>query len=283
LNFSNLNNFCTQIENFPEDSFKLQLLNAKTAKLYTEKFEKEKELYNLFPTLIETSETEKQKNFLRNICQSWNTGLKNFQNMKTQFHGADPYSIQHLVNIVLGISEDDRYPCSPELRSNYFILMKKTEFLVTNADSHLLKYQPGVLASKFLKEHSDVQTLTIGCGWAAQNISGICYDSKPHEHNNNSFSIELFAGIGPDLVVDMHNPDFWTAIPNDRFETIQDHTNAHFLFIGDSSTQTIQSIFRTLKPGGELRMDHYFEEKDITQLKSIGFEVIAETKAKKPL
>jgi hypothetical protein len=288
LNFNNFNVFCAQIETFPENAFKSELCNAKTAKHLTERFQKEQAFYELLNSVMETTQELKPKELFKQEWEAWNTSRENFKNLQAQFYGADPYDIQHLVNIVLGISEDDRFPCSLELRTDCFALMKKTDFLVTKyepfnkIDNHLPKYQPGILASKFLEEHSDIQTLTIGCGWKSKHVGGICYTNKHHEHIAKSFDIDLFAAIGPDLVISMHNEDFWKSIPNDRFNIIQDHTNTNILFEGDSSAQTIQAIFRTLKPGGKLCMDHYFEEKDIAQLKNSGFKVTGNTEAQKP-
>lgn len=91
--------------------------------------------------------------------------------------------------------------------------------------------------------------------------------------NQNSFKIDIAATIGPDLVVDMHNLDFWKAIPAEYFENIQDHTYGYMLFESETSQQTVQEIFRTLKPGGFLTMDHDFKEEQIMLLKDAGFSV----------
>jgi len=79
--------------------------------------------------------------------------------------------------------------------------------------------------------------------------------------------------MGPTLVVDIHDPDFWKLIPNERFESVVDHTSGYFLFDDPKAEDTIQHLFRTLKHGGYLELDFSFEEKHIGLLESAGFTI----------
>lgn len=201
-----------------------------------------------------------------------------------EFQGADPYHIQDCVNIVLGISGAEKRP-SMEIAQQYFAMMKESGFLTCNQELFDEKYQPGILASKFLEEKPHITTLTIGCGKAVKLYFSSCYFRKPEEHVHDSFNIDISAAIGPDLVVDMHNLDFWKAIPDEYFENIQDHTYGRMLFESETSELTVQEIFRTLKPGGFLTMDHVFEEENVLMLKNAGFSISYfgdQKKAQKP-
>lgn len=272
LNFSNLDRFLASLDTIQDESLKLEFLEARSREqVVTKTFNKEQAAFDIMGG-------ELKENWIQTRIIS--------EKMFAEFQGADPYDIQDCVNIILGISGAEKRP-SMEITQQYFTMMKESGFLACNQGLFdvELKYQPGILAAKFLTENPHITTLTIGCGKAVKYYYSSCYFRKPEEHVHDSFDIDMTAGIGPDLVVDMHNLDFWRAIPGQYFENIQDHTYSHALFESKTSELTVQEIFRTLKPGSFLTMDHAFNKEQITLLENVGFSVSYwgnQKKAQKP-
>ncbi len=214
--------------------------------------------------------------FIKSLEEIQQTVL-NRENLLEQFNGADPFAIQDLVHHILGISQSIESPFSEESRQQCFLLMKESGFLCTNYSSVNTKedspisYQPHLLASAYLEEHPGIQTLAIGCGEAGNTYKGSCHFRRTGDHVDRLFSIDLTAEMAPNLVVNMHDLDFWKGITDERFESIVDHTYGFFLFEDPNTPETVQHIYRTLKPGGYLEMDHSFDEKHSELLESVGF------------
>jgi SAM-dependent methyltransferase len=194
-------------------------------------------------------------------------------------NGVDPFEVQEITHRILGIPKNRKDTISDELRQHYFDLMKKSGFLITEYASvnrsmeQTIDYLPSSLALEFLKNHPEKKTLTIGCGEAGKTYAASCHFRRSEDHNEPSFTIDVSACQQPDLVVDMHDLDFWKAIPNEHFENIFDHSYGYFLLENPHSKETLQSIFRTLKPGGFLKIDLPFKEAHKLLLQDVGFVV----------
>ena len=221
---------------------------------------------------------------LENCCQNNVTLLKDYQ-------GSDPIAINMLVHTIMGIWNDNNQIYLEGIRQNYFDLMKKTGFLRSEFD-HVNgeKSQPispdlKNLTKDYLLSHPEVNSLTLACGKAGNRGLGSCHSRREEEHSNKTLTIDLNPGQGPDIVTNFHDDKLWEAIPDDRFDAIYDHSNGWFLFDDSQhSSKTISEIFRVLKPEGYLKMDFFFNEKHIVQLKQVGFVIESEISkiAKKP-
>jgi hypothetical protein len=283
LNFSHLNFFLQNLNTLEPNDLQSQFLEAGRAETMKDTFGREAEMENLLMQVLNlqgNKETPADK-MMQQAVRNTQEVRFHIEKILEEFQGSDPFKIQHLVNRVLDISQNEEVPCPIELRQQYFTRMKESGFLTPGPEllnweeEKSVKYQPGALAVRFLEEHPEIKTLTIGCGESAKTYSASCYWRRADHHIENSFKIDLTSGIGPDLVVNMHNLDFWKGIPDGRFENIYDHTYGYFLLDDASSTNTISHIFRTLKPEGCLHMDHSFKDNHKTLLTQAGF-IIAE-------
>lgn len=294
LDFSHIDAFRTGLEKLEDSELKTKFLKATSAEAQKENREKNLSVRKMFEEQVFTQpdfDKGPGSKMLREAYDLVKTCCENADHLLDEFNGADPFEVQELVHVVLGITDKIRTSCSdadqisysPECKKQYLELMKESEFLIANSCFEAvepLHYEPAKLAAQFLELNPDVKTLTLGCGKNTNTYIAGCSFRRAEDHARPSFMIDLNSSVGPDLVVDMHNLDFWKVIPNEYFENIQDHTYGNFLF---QKEETVREIFRTLKPGGFLLMDHVFEEKDREQLKNVGFVLDDATKkAQKP-
>lgn len=200
---------------------------------------------------------------------------KNAQAILDKYNGIDPYDVQRLVNCVLGIESLDDIQLSEEIKKNYLLAMKESGFL--NSSSSLSEpqfiYQPGPITAEYLSQHPEMKTMTLACGEAGNLSLGACHFRRKKDHAEPSFNIDMTASIGPHVVANMHDPDFWSSIPDGRFENIYDHSYGYYLFEDKRAGNTVQNLCRVLKSGGHLTMDHPFKEEDVDMLQKVGFSV----------
>ncbi len=218
---------------------------------------------------FQEGKNEEVKKMLSNAKQA----LLLSQETLSNYGGACPFQIQEIVHQILGISE--QAPFADQLRETYFTLMQKSGFLSTEHRSINLRidYQPGALAAGFLKAHPEKKTMAIGCGASTKTHVTACHYRLAEDHATDPFSIDLFANLGPDVVVNMHDEAFWKAIPDERFTKIFDHTMGNFLFEDARTKNTLKELFRALSPGGSLMMEHAFQEEHKGLLREAGFTV----------
>ncbi len=278
LDFSHLRDMKQQIA-FCQEPLASQLESAFEATEIKSQLAKDKISSNALEKVVEMSpENPGLPMFIQTLSNIQQTNRYR-ENLLEKFDGADPFAIQVLVHHILGIPQTIEPQSSDETRQQCFLLMKKSGFLQTDyssvntAEERPLLYQPHILASAYLEEHPEIQTLAIGCGEAGETYSASCHFRRAGDHADKLFSIDHSAMMGPTLVVDIHDPDFWKLIPNERFESVVDHTSGYFLFDDPKAEDTIQHLFRTLKHGGYLELDFSFEEKHIGLLESAGFTI----------
>jgi len=95
----------------------------------------------------------------------------------------------------------------------------------------------------------------LGCG---RNINYIpCCGYKEHD---KALFVDISSYIAPDVITDMHNPDFWKKIPSERFQIVADHTNTREVIFKE--VDTLKQIYRVLKSGGSFSMLHSIEDSD---------------------
>jgi len=301
LNFSQVNSFKTIVEQdqaqAPNElgSQLCSALNAQRMKSALSRYEKSIETLNrvlLLPLNQEKMSGQEEMSgdrmFKKQISEMQEANA-NANQILCNYNGADPFEVQEITHRILGIPKNHQDAISHELRQHYFDLMKKSGFLITEHASvnqqteQTINYLPSSLALELLKNHPEKKTLTIGCGEAGRTYAASCHFRRSEDHRELSFTIDISAAQQPDLVVDMHDSDFWRVIPNSHFENIFDHSYGYFLFENPHSKETLQSIFRTLKPGGFLKMDLPFKEDHQLLLQDAGFIIEAgeQTKASK--
>jgi hypothetical protein len=177
---------------------------------------------------------------------------------KIQAQG-DPYLVKEAVDAILGINLSIK--ASSKERAAYFTLLKETGFLNTRFTSlDSIQYHPGVAALKMLHQDPMIDTMILGCG---RNINYTPY-CRFDQHDKALF-VDMSSHIAPDVVTDMHNPDFWKKIPSARFQTVLDHTNGHFIF---DNAETLKQISRVLKQGGSFSMLHSIQESDTSVMQA---------------
>ncbi len=279
LDFSCVKQFAAGLENFEDSELKTAFVKAISAESNRANHAHNLSVIQVLENLVFAApEIQKNPNkIFTDLYKDTKTCCENADNLLAEFNGADPFEIQELVHVILGISEKIHTECSEgveasysaEVKQQYYNLMKETGFCISNFCEEPIKYEPGKLAIKFLEENPDVKTLTLGCGKNVNMYPTACSFRRENDHAHPSLKIDLYSTIGPDLVCDMHNQDFWNAIPNEYFENIQDHTFGPFLFEND---RTLHEVFRTLKPGGSLLMDHPFKAEHRKQLENAGFK-----------
>jgi SAM-dependent methyltransferase len=285
LNFNYLNNFFAKMWTVQNAKFNASFLEAKLGSFLLDDYARNEKII----ALVEKLNLGASKEHLEDM-KTCNT---NITNLLSSFGGSDSFKIQELVNNILGISQNEDIHFLPGERREYLQLMCKSGFLsgkgcffIPNVkEEGLYKYHPELLAAKFLKENPHIKTLTIGCGKNVHTRPGSCLFRRAEDHAHAALRIDISAMMGPDVVVDMHHPDFWKVISEHYFENIEDHTYGYFLLDNPSSPQTIREVFRTLKPGGWLLFDLPLKEEHIVLLKEAGFSIEGEepTKVQRPL
>ncbi len=194
-----------------------------------------------------------------------------------KYSDADPYELQEIVHRILGISKK---PLAEELKQTYLKIMQQSGFLQLKD----MKIKVGDQVAQLFRERPEIDWLNLGCGEAGRDAVGSCHFRREKDHDTRAMTIDLSVLMGPNIVVDMHDVEFWDAIPNEKFSTINDHSYGYFLFDEQRSNQTLSQIFRTLKPGASLIMDHAFKDEHKSCLREIGF-ILDETQqiiARKP-
>jgi hypothetical protein len=290
LNFDYLNNFFVKMWDVDNSKFNACFFEAKLGMNIVKDCQDNKKLseqlsqFFVSEHFTEGPGTAMFKEYLQGTQLCYSNG----ERLLKEFGGADPFRIQVLVNYVLGISQDKEMHFLPGERRAYLQLMCESGFLSGSqcffniGDEGAYKYQPEALAAKFLKENPQIKTLTIGCGKNTTTRPGSCLFRRKEDHQHDALRIDLSAVMGPDVVVDMHNLNFWKAIPDHYFENIEDHTYGYFLLENPASAETLREVFRTLKPGGCLLFDLPFksESQHIPLLKQAGFSVEGENAKK---
>jgi hypothetical protein len=273
LNFSKINDFKSLVNSFGND-LQPKFQAAFRADLINEGITKGKSMLNFMSRALgENNEDTPGARAFSEIKTNIIQAGQNAQTILAQYGGADPYRVQALVSYVLGI-EDIEQPVSDEVKKEYLLAMKSSGFLNTSySPTNPLIYQPGPLAFQYLITHPEIKAMTIACGEAGKDTPGSCHFRRIEDHSTASFTIDLSAAMGPNVVVNMHDPNFWRSIPNERFEKILDHSYGYFLFDDQQSANTLQNLFRVLQPGGYLKMDHPFRENHIVMLRNAGFSV----------
>jgi hypothetical protein len=183
-----------------------------------------------------------------------------------KYSGTDPYQMQEIVHRVLGISKT---PLVDGLKESYLKIMEESGFLQVRERS----VKVGALVAQLLGDRPEIEQLNLGCGDAGKDCIGSCHFRRENDHGSHAMTIDLYASIGPTIEVDMHDKEFWAAIPNDRLLKVSDHTYGRFLFEDQRSKETLSQIYRTLKTGGTLAMDHPFNDEHIPWLTEIGFVI----------
>jgi hypothetical protein len=202
------------------------------------------------------------------MVENGERAIASMENVLSTYSGCDPYAIQKIVHQLLGFSGEN----VPE-KAAYLKILQETGFLTLKQEASSLSYRPERLAAGLFQSRPEVKALYIGCGEAGKTYVGSCYFRRAEDHAKASFSMDLAPDTGADLSVDMHNQEFWQAIPDERFEEISDHTYGHFLFEDKNSESTLRQMHRVLKPGGRLAMDHDFSDDEQKILKETGFIV----------
>jgi hypothetical protein len=269
LDFSRAQDFIQEIAQ-NQDELGVELQAALTGKEMRSKVEEHKNMEKVMARALNICMDDKEEEtpgyrMFQEQLSNVQKARAAAQEVLSDWGGADPFAVQGIVHKILGIPENIESTFSDELRQRYLTLMKNSGFLITEytsvnrQDEKPIDYRTHVLASNFLQEHPKKRTLTIGCGELAKTYFGSCHFRRAKDHIEDSFTIDILAQQRPDLIVDMHDLDFWSAVPNERFEKIFDHTYGPFLFENPHAEETIAHIFRTLKPGGYLEMDHDFD------------------------
>lgn len=217
---------------------------------------------------------------IENTLQSTKQTDDYLRKLLEQFSGTNPFAVQALVHRILGIAGSQEPLFSEaQLRQEYFLEMKQSAFLrsdcasINTAQEQPIVHQTETYVSTFLNEHPEIQTLALGCGEVGQTYSASCYFRRIEDHKQKVFAVDIAAGNGADVIANMHDLSLWKAIPNERFDCIADHTYSFVLFEDPLAQETIREIHRTLKPGGQLKFDHHFEQAQIEMLERSGFKM----------
>jgi hypothetical protein len=273
LDFSRINAFKQAVSSFTDD-LQPKFQAAFRAEIVKERLENGKKIHKVVTkALAGSNEDTPGSQMFSEMLTTINQSGQHAQQMLDQYGGVDPYEIQKLVNFMLGI-EDGQFSVSNEVKKDYLLVMKSSGFLSTAyTPTNPLVYQPETLAFEYLSQHPEIRTLTFACGEAGKDNFGSCHYRRAQDHAEASFTIDQTGSMGPDLVVNMHNPNFWKSIPDGRFEKILDHSYGYFLFEGDQATDSLQNLYRVLQSGGYLKMDLPFREQHVAMLKKAGFFV----------
>ncbi len=274
LNYSRINDFKNAMSSFTDD-LQPKFQAAFRTDDIKDNIKGEKRCRELLKTSL--SNTKEENPGTRMFAESvidLSKSIENAEALLAKYKGVNPYQIQTLINYVFGI-EDLQLPISNEIKKNYFLAMKSSGFLSTPYSplEQPLVYQPGLLAAEFLSQHPEIKTITLGCGEAGNIKIGACHIRRKLDHATPSLTIDLSASMGPNVVVNMHDPHFWESIPSDRFENVFDHSYGYFLFDDPRAANTLQHIYRVLQSGGYLKMDHYFREEHVQMLTKAGFHI----------
>lgn len=265
LDFSNLDSFKSKVEDLESCLLRDYLnntLSGKNLNSYLEKAEKMQRLFTIMPGPA---------------CPELSQSIENTSNLLKEFSGCDPYELQNVVHCILGIPTTLEFDTSEKIKQSYFEAMK-TSGLLRTAQSIDYKYEPHLLTAECLKSHPELNKLVIGCGKLCLTNLGSCYFRRPQDHGNNCFTIDISSSIGSDVVVNMHNPDFWSVIPDERLEKVADHTYGDFLFEDSLSAATLQNIHRVLKSNGILEMGNSFKREHCDLLEKCGFQILDDEK-----
>lgn len=274
LDFSCLHAFKEKIVS-QDDALKSKLQEAIKAQTIRKDLENTKRMYELL-SLPELAASKQINLCLENCSKS----IQYTENLLKEYSGADPFEVQEVVHEILGIAQITDTQILDSTRKKYFESMKESGFLrtkytsINHNEDQLSIYQPHLISGNFLKNHPEVQTLTIGCGVHGQTKIGSCYFRIPEDHQLQSYKIDISTEIGPDLIVNMHDCLFWQSIPNERFERVFDHTYGFFIFNDEQhSTNTLKELYRILKFGGYFKLDFPIEGPHAEQLTQLGFKI----------
>lgn len=282
LNFSKKQFFLSELEGFPEGPFKERFQSALNGKKLLGLLQQNQTIQGSAQQILGQNQAFADMpgfNAFAAIAKEAEEAISQCEKMNISYQGTDVFLIQNLVHYLLGITTDLDLEVEPEMKQRYLWEMLKSHFLQIN---HILPlvYKPGEIASQFLSTHPELKILAIGCGENRKLYAGSCQSRRAEDHQQNVFSIDLSADMGPDLPVDMHDLSFWELIPNKRFDKICDHSRLQLL-VDDivKSKMTCQHVFRTLKPGGSLHMDSILTDDHKLMLRAIGFEIDSDNEA----
>lgn len=273
LDFAHCKKFFDTISD-REDPISHEFLEALKSEQWKEPTGTRIKMINALKKMLENGPDE----FIEDLIKVNEAPNNHIINLLKVTEGTNPYLIQTVVHQILGIS-DKNEQASADLRQEYFEILKTSGFLhcdYMNVNTGAIPHNPGVLAERFLNEHQDVKTLIIGCGEARKTYAPLCtptLKTQHRPHDQPALQIDISANMGPDIVTDVHNPEFWSMIPNERFADISDHTNGHFVFEGENSGNTLLEMYRTLEPNGSYSTIHHILKEDKEKLEKAGFFV----------
>lgn len=277
LNFSCLNDFSSQLK-FLDDNAKGPFQEAIRGSNIKKVSETTRKQIEMLTPMLTSFNASSQEDLFSGFVKNLEKVVQFADSVLAQYEGSDPYSIQQYVHEILGICKCSSFEINDLQRQTYLDLMKKSGFLITEyalvnrEEAISIPHNTGALASSYLAIRPEVVRLSLGCGNVSLASAG-CHFRRSVDHAQQSFTIDLSMGINPDLMADMHDMGFWLGIPDSRLEAILDHTYGYFLFDDSRSMQTLQQIFRCLKPGGYLEMDHALKESNVQMLRQVGFVV----------
>ena len=196
------------------------------------------------------------------------------QSVVDAYDGTDPLFIMNVVNRCLEVCLEEKVEhIEPtELEKEHFKLMKESGLVVMENET----YDPSIVMRDLVAQNPQIDKLLLGCGKKVLACEVSCfYCEKTKDDHDKAFTIDMGAYILPDVVASFHEANIWKNIPDERFGFIADHTNGDYLLGDPKSFETLKSIYRALKKGGEFKMDRPLNvdrDKDkIEMLKRIGF------------